>query len=68
MNIRRHPDSETLYVEEVDVGEAKPRNIVSGLVEHVPIEEVFLHNLLLIILFTFCICFALFRTYRVYAY
>jgi len=28
-----------LYVEEVDLGEGKNRTIVSGLVKHVPIEE-----------------------------
>uniref|UniRef100_UPI00398F0B23 aminoacyl tRNA synthase complex-interacting multifunctional protein 1a n=1 Tax=Pristiophorus japonicus TaxID=55135 RepID=UPI00398F0B23 len=36
---KKHPDADTLYVEEVDVGEANPRTVVSGLVKHVPIEE-----------------------------
>ncbi|CAD6264061.1 unnamed protein product [Miscanthus lutarioriparius] len=35
----RHPQADTLYVEEVDVGEAEPRTICSGLVNFLPIEE-----------------------------
>jgi len=31
--------SEKLYVEEIDLGEAAPRTIVSGLRKHVPLEE-----------------------------
>ncbi|XP_066488574.1 aminoacyl tRNA synthase complex-interacting multifunctional protein 1 isoform X2 [Tiliqua scincoides] len=48
---KKHPDADSLYVEEVDVGEANPRTVVSGLVKHVPLEEmqnrmaVFLCNL-----------------------
>ncbi|XP_060782446.1 aminoacyl tRNA synthase complex-interacting multifunctional protein 1a [Neoarius graeffei] len=48
---RKHPDADTLYVEEVDVGEAALRTVVSGLVKHVPLEQmqnrmaVFLCNL-----------------------
>ncbi|KAG1660174.1 hypothetical protein FOA52_005274 [Chlamydomonas sp. UWO 241] len=33
-----HPDAESLYVEQIDVGEAEPRTIVSGLVKFVPLE------------------------------
>lgn len=36
----KHPDADSLYVEEIDLGEDKPRTVVSGLVKHVPIEEV----------------------------
>ncbi|GLC48701.1 hypothetical protein PLESTB_000127300 [Pleodorina starrii] len=32
----RHPDADSLYVEEVDVGEDKPRQVVSGLVRFIP--------------------------------
>ena len=63
MNVQRHPDADSLYVEEgkcvcgegggsgnlinissvcapsVDVGEAKARTVVSGLVKHIPLEE-----------------------------
>lgn len=34
----RHPDAESLYVEEVDVGEEAPRTVVSGLVRFIPEE------------------------------
>ncbi|KAK9664920.1 hypothetical protein RND81_14G077300 [Saponaria officinalis] len=34
----RHPDADTLYVEEVDIGENEPRTICSGLVKFVPID------------------------------
>jgi aminoacyl tRNA synthase complex-interacting multifunctional protein 1 len=51
VNVKKHPDADSLYVEEVEVGEPKTRTIVSGLVQHVPIEQmqdrigVFLLNL-----------------------
>ncbi|KAG0490116.1 hypothetical protein HPP92_006979 [Vanilla planifolia] len=35
----RHPEADSLYVEEVDVGEAEPRTICSGLVNHVPLDS-----------------------------
>ncbi|EFJ45231.1 hypothetical protein VOLCADRAFT_82392 [Volvox carteri f. nagariensis] len=35
----RHPDADSLYVEEVDVGEEKPRQVVSGLVRFIPSAE-----------------------------
>ncbi|KAF9953407.1 G4 quadruplex nucleic acid binding protein [Mortierella alpina] len=39
LNVEKHPDADSLYVETVDVGEAEPRTVVSGLVKHIPIEE-----------------------------
>ncbi|GAB6025243.1 Aminoacyl tRNA synthase complex-interacting multifunctional protein 1 [Chamberlinius hualienensis] len=36
---KKHPDADSLYVEEVDVGEERPRTVVSGLVKFVPIEK-----------------------------
>ena len=36
----KHPDADSLYVEQVDVGEAVPRTVVSGLVKHIPIDQV----------------------------
>ena len=36
--VERHPESEKLYVEKVDVGEAEPRTILSGLAPFVPLE------------------------------
>lgn len=35
----QHPDADSLYVEQIDVGEAEPRTIVSGLVKYVPLEQ-----------------------------
>ncbi|KAL2463371.1 putative methionine--tRNA ligase [Forsythia ovata] len=36
---QKHPDADSLYVEEIDVGEAQPRTVVSGLVKYIPLEE-----------------------------
>ncbi|CAN1334374.1 Probable methionine--tRNA ligase [Linum perenne] len=36
---QKHPDADSLYVEEIDVGEAEPRTVVSGLVKYIPLEE-----------------------------
>lgn len=35
----RHPDADSLYVEEVDVGEPEARTICSGLVKYIPLEH-----------------------------
>lgn len=35
----KHPDADSLYVEQIDVGEEEPRTIVSGLVKYVPLEQ-----------------------------
>jgi len=35
----RHPDADGLYVEQIDLGEGKLRNVCSGLVKHIPIEQ-----------------------------
>jgi len=35
----KHPDADSLYVEEIDVGEGAPRTVVSGLVKFIPLEE-----------------------------
>uniref|UniRef100_A0A0B7AZ76 Tyrosine--tRNA ligase n=2 Tax=Arion vulgaris TaxID=1028688 RepID=A0A0B7AZ76_9EUPU len=51
LNVTQHPDAESLYVETVDLGEAEPRTVISGLVGLVPKEDlqdklgVFLCNL-----------------------
>ncbi|XP_028394750.1 aminoacyl tRNA synthase complex-interacting multifunctional protein 1-like [Dendronephthya gigantea] len=39
IKVQKHPDADTLYLEEIDVGEEKPRTVVSGLVKHIPIEK-----------------------------
>ncbi|RLM78656.1 putative methionine--tRNA ligase [Panicum miliaceum] len=38
-NAEKHPDADSLYVEEIDVGEEAPRTVVSGLVKYIPLEE-----------------------------
>ncbi|XP_054734904.1 tyrosine--tRNA ligase, cytoplasmic [Anastrepha obliqua] len=37
--VSRHPDADTLYVLKIDLNEAQPRTIISGLVKFVTIEE-----------------------------
>jgi len=39
LHVEKHPDADTLYVEQIDLGESAPRTIVSGLVNFVPIEQ-----------------------------
>ncbi len=39
LTVEQHPDGESLYVESVDVGEEKPRTVVSGLSGLVPMEQ-----------------------------
>merc|ERR1712020_260015 len=35
----RHPDADSLYVEEIDCGEEKARTVISGLVKFIPEAE-----------------------------
>ena len=39
ISAEKHPEADSLYVEQVDVGEEEPRTIISGLVQFVPLEE-----------------------------
>jgi len=39
LSAKKHPDADSLYLEEIDVGEDKPRTVVSGLADYVPLEE-----------------------------
>ncbi|XP_002741455.1 aminoacyl tRNA synthase complex-interacting multifunctional protein 1-like [Saccoglossus kowalevskii] len=39
VNVQKHPDADTLYIEEIDCGEEAPRTVVSGLVKHYTLEE-----------------------------
>lgn len=44
---QKHPDADSLYVEEIDVGEGLPRTVVSGLVKYIPLEDMqVLHHLI----------------------
>ena len=40
INAKKHPDADSLYVEDVDLGEGKIRTVISGLVKHVPLDGV----------------------------
>lgn len=39
VEVSKHPDAESLYLEKIDCGEPQPRTVVSGLVKFIPIEE-----------------------------
>ncbi|XP_029475014.1 tyrosine--tRNA ligase, cytoplasmic [Rhinatrema bivittatum] len=38
ISVEKHPTAENLFVEKIDVGEAEPRTVVSGLVQYVAAE------------------------------
>lgn len=37
--VQLHPDADSLYLEQIDVGEETPRTVVTGVVKYVPIEK-----------------------------
>jgi methionyl-tRNA synthetase len=37
--VEKHPDADSLYVEEIDVGEEQTRTVVSGLVNYISVDE-----------------------------
>ncbi|KAJ4459061.1 putative Valine--tRNA ligase [Paratrimastix pyriformis] len=39
LSVERHPQADTLYVEQIDLGEGAPRQVVSGLARVVPQEQ-----------------------------
>ena len=39
LSVEKHPDADTLYVEQIDVGEVKPRTVCSGLVKEMEISD-----------------------------
>ncbi|TPX63115.1 glutamate---tRNA ligase [Spizellomyces sp. 'palustris'] len=39
LDVKKHPDADTLYVEQIDCGEEKPREVVSGLVKFMTEDE-----------------------------
>ncbi|XP_068730883.1 aminoacyl tRNA synthase complex-interacting multifunctional protein 1-like [Montipora capricornis] len=39
LSVEKHPDADTLFVEEIDVGEELPRTVCSGLVGSVSLDE-----------------------------
>lgn len=38
LSAEKHPDADELYVETIDVGDSKPRTVISGLARHLPLE------------------------------
>jgi len=40
VDAKPHPDSDKLYVETIDLGEEQPRQILSGLAQHMPLDAV----------------------------
>jgi methionyl-tRNA synthetase len=38
-SVKRHPDADSLYVEEIDLGGDAPRQVVSGLVKHISEDD-----------------------------
>eukprot|EP00879_Flechtneria_rotunda_P016430 GHRR01017194.1.p1 GENE.GHRR01017194.1~~GHRR01017194.1.p1 ORF type:complete len:396 (+),score=148.00 GHRR01017194.1:73-1260(+) len=39
VSVQQHPNANALYLEEIDVGEEKPRQVISGLVKFVPKDK-----------------------------
>lgn len=39
VEVAKHEAADTLYVEQIELGEAEPRTVVSGLVKHFTLEE-----------------------------
>lgn len=39
VKVDRHPNADSLYLEEIDLGEGQPRQVVSGLVKFVPADQ-----------------------------
>ncbi|KAJ8080589.1 G4 quadruplex nucleic acid binding protein [Marasmius tenuissimus] len=40
LDVKKHPDADGLYIEQIDIGEETgPRTVVSGLVNYIPIEQ-----------------------------
>jgi len=39
VHCEKHPDADALYLETIECGEEKPRQVISGLVRHIPLEQ-----------------------------
>ena len=39
VEVEKHPEADSLYVEKIDLGEGKLRTIISGLVKHVKMDD-----------------------------
>lgn len=38
--VKKHPEADSLYVESIDIGEAEPRTVCSGLVKYMTEDEI----------------------------
>jgi len=45
---KKHEAADTLYVEEIDLGEGKPRTVVSGLVKFIPLDQMQNHDVIVL--------------------
>ncbi|KAK1922631.1 putative tRNA binding protein [Papiliotrema laurentii] len=48
LEVSKHPDADSLYIEKIDVGEAEPRTICSGLVKYMKEEDILGQSLVII--------------------
>uniref|UniRef100_A0A646QC87 Tyrosine--tRNA ligase n=1 Tax=Hemiscolopendra marginata TaxID=943146 RepID=A0A646QC87_9MYRI len=48
LEVTKHPEADTLYVSQIDVGETRPRTIISGLALHIPIEDLIQRNVVVL--------------------
>ena len=49
VSAEKHPDADSLYIEQIDVGdEDGPRQIISGLANHIPLETMAGRNVVVI--------------------
>eukprot|EP00047_Mylnosiga_fluctuans_P020091 m.88763 g.88763 ORF g.88763 m.88763 type:complete len:323 (-) comp8382_c4_seq1:78-1046(-) len=39
VDAKKHPEAEKLYLETIDLGEAQPRTVLSGLADHIPLDQ-----------------------------
>ncbi|KAI9014257.1 hypothetical protein DFJ74DRAFT_288128 [Hyaloraphidium curvatum] len=49
LSAAKHPDADSLYVEQIDIGEAKPRQVCSGLVKYIPSADLLVGKKIVVI-------------------
>lgn len=54
---RKHENADSLYIEEIDVGEEAPRQVVSGLVKFVPLDGIFSLKFIFIYFYMYILLF-----------
>ncbi|KAK3608811.1 hypothetical protein CHS0354_006852 [Potamilus streckersoni] len=48
ISVRRHPNAERLYIEQIDCGESAPRQVISGIVQHFSEAELLNRHVLVV--------------------